>query len=354
MKNDTNVVSEYWSNRNKTFAGKNIGKFWWDAGPDIHAYRNTKISGDPTINWIQYSLMKYFDGRLPLTRCLSLGCGWGRLERHLARLGAFLHCDAYDVSEGAIQQARELARESGFNHISYEVADINTITLPLDAYDAVWISMAMHHFEELEYICKQIKNSLKPDGLLILEEYVGPNRFQFPDRQKEVANLCLSLLPPRYRKRVQHSANRDLSLPVNKGFGWFMSRLVNKVQDGNLLTALQRRLLAYRSKFDGKMPDKSVINFPSVNDVIAADPSESIRSEEIIDVLHRDFEIIEKKDWGGNLLQFLLADIAGNFSSEDQNSGAFLKMIINIEDTFIQCGEFESDFAYIVARPMKE
>ncbi|WP_420642719.1 class I SAM-dependent methyltransferase [Candidatus Leptofilum sp.] len=349
---DSDAVGEYWSKRINSFSGKNTGQFWWDAGPEIYDYRNTKISGDPSINWTEYTLKKYFDEKLPLTRCLSLGCGGGRLERQLAELGTFQHCDAYDVAEGAVQQARELASTKGINNISYHVADINTISLSSDTYDAVWISMAMHHFQELEHVCKQIKNSLKPEGLLILEEYIGPNRFQFPERQKEVANLCLSLLPSRYRLKVQHATNRESSFPVGKGMIWFMSRLVDKIKDGDLLRIFQRRLFEYRSKISGQIPEKRVVNFPSALDVIAVDPSEAIRSEEIVDVLQQDFEIIEKKDWGGNILHSLLADIAGNFSSEDQHSRAFLKMLINIEDTFLECGEFESDFAYIVARPM--
>jgi len=69
-------------------------------------------------------------------------------------------------------------------------------------------------------------------------------------------------------------------------------------------------------------------------------------------VLQRDFEIVEEKEWGGNVLQFLLAGIAGNFSNEDPCSQALLRMLISIEETLLQCGEFESDFAYIVARPL--
>ena len=352
MTNDINVVGEYWGKRIETLAEKNNGLFWWDAGTDIYANRNIRISGDPSVNWVQHTIKKYFDGRLPLFRCLSLGCGGGRLERQLEALGTFQHCDAYDVAEGAIQQARELARSKEINNIAYHIADINKLTLPCDTYDAVWISMAMHHFQELEHVCEQIKNSLKSGGLLILEEYVGPNRFQFPERQKEVANLCLALLPSCYRLKVQHDINQDLISTNHKGMKWVISRVIDKVKDGDLLGTIQRRVSEYRLRTSGQIAEKRVIRFPSASDVIAVDPSEAIRSEDIIDVLQLDFEIIEKKDFGGNILQFLLADIAGNFSS-NQHSKAFLKMLINIENTFLECGELESDFAYIVARPMK-
>ncbi len=72
--------------------------------------------------------------------------------------------------------------------------------------------------------------------------------------------------------------------------------------------------------------------------------------KEMIGVLQRDFEIVETREWGGNLLQFLLDGIAGNFSEKDSHSQALLSMLVNIEDTLLQCGELKSDFAYIVAR----
>jgi hypothetical protein len=97
--------------------------------------------------------------------------------------------------------------------------------------------------------------------------------------------------------------------------------------------------------------EKTTILFPSRRDVIRTDPSEAVRSDEIVAVLQRDFDIMEKKDWGGNVLQYLLAGIAGHFSAENELSQALLKMLFNVEDTLLKCGEFKSDFAYMVARP---
>lgn len=351
MSSDLGAVGKYWSEKIETHAGKDYGLFWWNAGPDIFAYRNSRISGDPNTNWIQFTLNTFFDDKLPLANCLSLGCGGGRLERRLAELGAFEHCDAYDAAEGAIRQACELAEKRGFTQICYQVADINIIELPEGAYDAVWITMALHHLQALEHVCEQIAHSLKPDGLFILNEYIGPNRFQFPPRQKEVANLCLRLLPVEYRASVKAAKGKAVMMPRRRGVRWSMKRLVDKVQDGDLLGAVQRRVSTNRAKRQGRLVEKSAVNFPSVRDVVAADPSESVRSEEIVGVVQQYFEIVLRRDWGGNLLQFLLQDIAGNFSADDPRARAFLKMLINIEETFLECGEFQSDFAYMVARP---
>jgi ubiquinone/menaquinone biosynthesis C-methylase UbiE len=342
----TNIesVNQFWGTFFSETYRKNKRVAWWEAGPEINNYKNRKVSGNPDVNWVQYTLSKYFNAKLPLAQCLSLGCGAGGLERELASSGAFQHCDAYDVSEGAIRLARERADQLGIKNITYHIANINELTLPPNSYDAVWVSQAMHHFETLEHINQQIRRALRPEGLFILQDYVGPKRFQFPARQKEVVNLCLSLLPVQYRMRMKQAVDQEMRRS---------RRLIDKIRDGDLMGAIQRRLLMYKSQIGHQVSEKKLVNFPTARDVIAADPSEAVRSDEIVAVLKQEFEIIEKKDWGGNILQFLLADIAGNFVDEKhEHAQAYLRMLINIEETFLQNGEFESDFAYIVARPL--
>lgn len=352
MASDIDITTQQWNEYATRFSGRNAGLFWWEAGPEVQRHINNRISGSPDTDWVIYTLNKYFGGRLPLGKCLSLGCGDGHLERRLAQFNAFQHCDAYDVSDGLLQEANRLAKENGITNISYYIGDINRIALPPNVYDSVWIHSAMHHFEELEHVCQQISQSLKPEGLLILNEYIGPNRFQFPSRQKEIVNLCLRLLPTQYRIVMQEQIMLETDYtPLKNGPRRFISRLIDKLRDGDLAGVAKRRFHAYKARFSKQNIEKTTIFFPSRRDVISVDPSESVRSEEIIEVLQRDFDVIEKKDWGGNVLHFLLAGIAGRFSTEDQLSQALLKMLINIEDTLLQCGEFKSDFAYIIARP---
>jgi SAM-dependent methyltransferase len=353
LTSEARTVSRVWSEHSVKFSGRHTGLFWWEAGPELTRHVNEKITGDPQLDWIVYTLRKYFDGRLPLQRCLSLGCGTGHLERTLARYEAFVRCDAYDIAEGSLKIAREIAEANGIVGINYCLADINRIVLPSRVYDAVWVHSAMHHFEQLEHICEQVSQSLRPDGYLILNEYVGPNRFQFPGRQKQVTQCSLQLLPERYRRIVSEAVEVDLERsPLKRGLGWSIRRLVDKMRDGDLLATIQRRITSYFAFRTHKSLLKSTIVFPSARDVAAADPSEAVRSADIIPVLRKYFEIVEHKGWGGNILQFLLYGIAGNFRADDQAAQLLLKMLINIEDTLIRCGEFESDFAFLVARPL--
>lgn len=328
---------------------------WWDASPEIYRQINRRITGEPEYDWKTYTLDKYFAGRLPVARTLSLGCGIGRLERTLAKLGAFEQCDAYDISPDAIATAAALTQARGIRTVAFHAADVNTLILPARVFDAVWAHSALHHFAALEHIFGQIRRALKPGGLLILNEYVGPSRFQFPERQKEIINLCLRLLPPAYRTLTPEAAAAvALTTPFNRGPRWALSRLADKARDGNVIATLRRRIETYAASVTGRCRLKERVTFPTAHDVAAFDSSEAVRSDEIVGLLKRDFDIVEQKALGGNILQFMLADIAGNFTENDPHSQALLKMIVHIEETFIVGGEFESDYVYIVARPRPE
>lgn len=77
-------------------------------------------------------------------------------------------------------------------------------------------------------------------------------------------------------------------------------------------------------------------------------PPEAVRSSAIVPLLEQHFEIVAFKPLGGNILQFLLAGIAGNFRTPEGER--LLAMLFSIEDALLAAGELESDFAYIVGR----
>lgn len=338
-------VADYWDSQGAWQTGR--GLFWLELEA-VQRRLNRVASGNPDLDWVSYSLEHFFPDRLPLPHCLSLGCGEGSLERRLADLRAFERCDASDISEDSIRRARELAQQCGYSHIAYSVEDANRINLPTDHYDAVWAMGAVHHFQALEHVFEQIAGSLRPGGLFILNEYVGPNRFQFPPYHRQVIQACLDLLPAAYRRIVPSVRQRPLT-QANRDLISLARRIVEKSQDGDLSAAIGRRLRRLRAASSGAGIKKVSANLPSERSVIALDPSEAVRSAEIVPILQRYFSIVEHKSLGGGLLQFLLADIAGNF--EDEKGTRLLEMVFTIEDTLMACGDLASDFAYIVAAP---
>jgi SAM-dependent methyltransferase len=348
-RSDRQRTADHWSAEGAWQSGR--GLFWLEL-PAVQRRLNTKVSGRPEVDWVRHTLEHHLSGKLPLGRCLSLGCGEGGLERQLAALGVFAACDAFDLAPGSIAKARELAEQSGYETIQYTIQDANSMELPRQAYDAVWSSGATHHFEHLEHVFKQVAGGLGPGGLFVLNEYVGPSRFQFPPYQRQVIQACMDLLPLGYRRTAPAVLQERSSTQGSRNPAWLARRVVDKCRDGDLLAAVGRRLRMLRATVTGAPLEKASANLPTERSVIAVDPSEAVRSADIVPILQRSFEILEYKPLGGSILQFLLADIAGNFETDEGQR--LLQMLFDIEDGLMATGDLSSDFAYIVATPLIE
>lgn len=279
---------------------------YWLAVPEVQKRYQQKATKCKYNNWAHYCLKEYLGDRLPVEKMLSIGCGKGGLERNLASLGAFLSCDAFDITPASIEQAKEQSEKMGFSNIFYQVVDIEIANLPIGYYDAVWFNGSLHHIEKLEYVCAAVAKSLKFNGYLFFNEYVGPSQFSFTDRQKEVMQSAFKLIPKKYRRCF---------------------------------------IPGYPHVF------KQEVSIPNPKDVQKADPSEAVRSSEILDIISNNFNIVAQNDLGGTILHFLLSGIAGNFRSDDPESIAILNMLFKIEDTLLEVGDIKSDFTVVIARP---
>jgi hypothetical protein len=104
-----------------------------------------------------------------------------------------------------------------------------------------------------------------------------------------------------------------------------------------------RRLVSDRTKI------KQPIRRKSVAEIIASDPSEAVRSAEIVPLLSKYFQISEVKGYGGALLHELMYDIAGNFCDQNVGSLDHLRRLFDVEDTLTRSGQLADDFAVIIA-----
>jgi 2-polyprenyl-3-methyl-5-hydroxy-6-metoxy-1,4-benzoquinol methylase len=283
----------------------------WYVGRGVHWLEHTKVqerinqkvTGGGAADRFHYFVTKYCGGRTPVERALTLGCGSGELERGLAKYGFARHHDAVDVADGAIAKAVDLAQAAGLTHVSYRLDDLNTIELARERYDVILGVSAVHHVAMLERLYEQVSRALKPGGYFFLDEFIGPSQFQWPDAQLAVVNEQLRIMPAVLKRSVVSGAG-------SRG--------------------------------------------PAVRPTIAwmneSDPSESIRSAEIVPLLSRYFEVVEQKGWGGSLLHLLLEEIAGNFDERNEGSLDYLQGLFDLEDRLIAEGVLQDDFATIIAR----
>lgn len=308
----TNILRHEHCELNKTreLWGKEAGT--WEIGGGIHWTEhqaiqeriNKKVSGDPRKDIYQYfiNFLNKNGVGLPLARCLTLGCGAGDLERGLSKYNFCLNHDAFDVADEAINRAKEKAYSQGLKHIFYKVIDINKISLAPNTYDVIFGVSAFHHFQSLEHILSEVQKALKPNGFFFMNEFVGPTKFQWTDKQLNIINNLLQILPEKYRS-------------IKKG------------------SAIKTNYIK-----------------PTIEEMNRIDPSEAIRSEDILRLLPKYFEIVEKKDFGGTILHLLLEDIAVNFDYNNSKDMRMLNMLFEIEDAFLETGEIGSDFAVVIAK----
>ena len=80
------------------------------------------------------------------------------------------------------------------------------------------------------------------------------------------------------------------------------------------------------------------------------DPSESAESHLIDDAIASQFRILERKEYGGTLLQLIFKDIAHNFINEMGQTKELLKLIFGIEDEMLRNGQIKSDFVFYICR----
>jgi len=302
---DKQKVAERWSDSAVAFDAFSP-EVYWLAIPAVQARHQRRACGGHNYpSWVEYCVREFMP-TLPAERMLSIGCGHGALERQLHALGAFGACDAYDIAPAAIEGARAAATYSGIQSIAYEICDVEHFDFGQDRYDAIWFNGSLHHIAALEPVLNRVRLALKPGGMLFFNEYVGANHFAFPPAQRDAIAQAFHLIPPAYRKSFAPHDYGEVAMHA-------------------------------------PLPDPI--------EVERVDPSEAVRSSDILSVVSSTFDIIALNKAGGTLLQFLLSGIAGNFRADDPHSMRLLNMLFEIEDSLIDTGALPSDFVVCVARP---
>ena len=102
---------------------------------------------------------------------------------------------------------------------------------------------------------------------------------------------------------------------------------------------------------EGLLPEiKEQVYRPSIDNMNNFDPSEAIRSCDIVPLVTKYFDIEERIDYGGTILHGLLQHIVGNFDPSKEEDIAILRLLGYFEDVLIKENVIPSDFTLIVAR----
>ncbi|QDO92507.1 class I SAM-dependent methyltransferase [Formosa sediminum] len=280
----------------KTFNQLNYKSADWWIIPKVKERWNILISGNKNTDYKDYLINNYLQNKKNL-KLISLGSGSSHHEIELAKHSNFDEIICIDIAENRILEAKSKANKLMLKNIKFVCADFNNYNIPKEYFDIVFFHASLHHFDNIDNcVANTIKKSLKPGGLLVINEYVGATRLQFSKQQIIKINEALNIIPKEYRTRYK----------------------------SNLL----------KKKFHG----------PGIIRMILADPSECVDSVSILPAIHSNFHTIIEKPYGGNILMNVLKDISHHFINLDSDNNQILEKLFSLEDEYLKNNP--SDFIF--------
>lgn len=263
----------------------------WYAHPLVQARFQQQRGGQSIEDWFFSTYLSGFRGH----RGLGIGAGVASFELNLLRLGVVETFDLYDVSEVSLDQARAAARRSGVEQqIRTFCADVNEIEFT-GTYDVITFISSLHHIEHLETTLRRMHALLAPGGILLAHEYVGPDRFAFPESDLRLPRQLFNVLDPRLKAPWP-----ELPLPV-----------------------------------------------PA--DVIAADPTEAVHSAAIIETLQRIFAHVEVTPLKTSLAFILWYGLDHDALYDTPQGVDLVRVLLTLDEMLVDAGEMPNYFAYLAA-----
>ncbi|MDH7444977.1 class I SAM-dependent methyltransferase [Aquimarina sp. 2201CG14-23] len=268
---------------------------WWII-PKVNQRWNKLISGDPTLEYEDFVMKKFLADSKNL-KMLSLGSGISSHELKFARYNNFEEIICLDINEVLFDAAKQEATTQKLDNIHFKIQNLYNYEFPENYFDVVFFHASLHHFKNIEELVGQkIKKTLKSKGKLIINEFVGANRLQFPKHQIVATNKLLKHIPKPYRKRF--------------------------------------KLHMFKNRFYGS----------GIIRMILADPSECIESSQIMPAIHNNYNTIYEASYGGNLLANALKDLSHHFMELDEEKEKVLDHLFELEDKYLE--QHPSDFVF--------
>lgn len=291
-------IGSRWGNSSQKRAHDSL-QGWLDSPLILESFVQPAVSDSPKVDWLTGAVERL---RIPPGgHWLSIGCGSANTEIHAARTGLFDSMAAFDVSGVSLEHAKAAAEKAGVTGIEFRAADLDHLRLPRERFDVVLAIMSLHHVRRIGPLLEEIRGTLKPGGLLLTNEYVGPRRHQFTDRQLSIARELLEALPDVWRRDGETGSI--------------------KTEAGRL----------------------------SVREWKRVDPSEGVRSDRILPEIEKRFRIVDRRDYGGAILHPMLEGIVHNFDPGDPKDVGAIRLIGAFENILVRLGAIPSDFTVIAA-----
>lgn len=271
----------------------------WSDHPTILSLLQHELFGSPQTTL--FAVLRAYGPPLTGARALSLCSGDGAFERLLVAEGVFASVVGTDLSPVRVQQANDRRGEYA-RCLEFRRLDVNSGDFGDAAFDVVIAKAALHHVENLEAMFDGVRRCLRPGGRLVAIDYFGPRRFQWSQAQLDAANAFLAEeVPDALLRRPDGSLHRD-------------------------------------------------IGRPGIDEMIAIDPSEAVRSDEVLPLLERHFVIERDYPVGGALLNLVFdGTVVNNFDPCDEVHNEIIRKVFRRERELMARGALGCDFRVVIA-----
>ena len=253
------------------------------------------ICGKPIPTWnggLIEQLKERTAGRV-LNRGISIACGDGRKEMALLRAGLVRSFDLFEISQTRVATGVEIYEKAKLSHlVNWHLSDgVEHLERCPDSYDLVFWDNALHHMPDTARAVSASRVALRQSGLFAMNDFVGPSRFQWSDRALHFANMTRSKLPEKFLRSI-HSHGRSIPRTILR---------------------------------------------PTIEAMLAADPSEAADSSSIIPALKKFFPDASLWPLGGTIYHLAMNDVLSN--TDDITDAATIEALLILEVALIELGE---------------
>lgn len=142
---------------------------------------------------------------------IALVCGDMTGERSFLEdpMLPFESADGYDLSDASLARFRPKDSLRFVGHLE----DVNNLRLAPESADLIVGWHGLHHVYNLGNLFYQANRALRPGGLLVMYEWIGPRYLQIPRMNRWVSGLLLHTLFPSRSTRTTHMGKV-------KGWSW--------------------------------------------------------------------------------------------------------------------------------------
>lgn len=270
--------------------------FW--QSPVARAAINRRITGDPELGPETHFARRHGPA-IVAPHALSLRASDAKFELALVEAGSCEQLTCLDDEQARVDFAAGRVPEPLREQVRFQLGAIEQFEAP-EPLGAVVCRSFLHRREDLEEVLDRIAALLAPGGLLFVEDFVGPARFQWTDAQLDAINRLLARLP--------------------------------------------EELLSDLSASDGRR--KRSVERPDLEARIAANPGEAVRSDEILPAVDARFERVEVCPYGGAVFHQLFSRIMGNFAGRPELVG----LLMEVDALLTDSGVLQSDYVWGVWR----